>query len=124
VVWTPVAWTPDAWTPDAWTPDVRPTSWTDVRTADADRATNGVAGVRTSWTATTTATAGWVAQTSLGLQRLRRSATHDGSVVTTPAAAVAGQLRSTARHEAAPRRTALVCWIWMVREEGNGTTER
>jgi hypothetical protein len=23
----------------------------------------------------------------------------------------------------APRRTAVVCWIWMVREEGNGTTE-
>jgi len=23
-----------------------------------------------------------------------------------------------------PRRTALVCWIWMVRGEGNGTTER
>ena len=26
--------------------------------------------------------------------------------------------------QAAPRRTAVVCWIWMVREEGNGTTER
>jgi hypothetical protein len=24
----------------------------------------------------------------------------------------------------APRRTAVVCWIWMVREEGNGTKER
>jgi hypothetical protein len=24
----------------------------------------------------------------------------------------------------APWRTALVCWIWMVRGEGNGTTER
>jgi hypothetical protein len=26
--------------------------------------------------------------------------------------------------QAAPRRTAVVCWIWMVRVEGNGTTER
>jgi hypothetical protein len=60
----------------------------------------------------------------LGLQRLRRSATDDGSAVTTPAAAVTGQLRSTARHEAAPRRTAVVCWSWRVRGEGNGTTER
>jgi hypothetical protein len=25
--------------------------------------------------------------------------------------------------QAAPRRTAVVCWIWMVREEGNGATE-
>jgi hypothetical protein len=73
--------------------DGRPSAW---RTEDADRATNGVAGVRTSWTATTAA-AGWAAQTSLGLQRLRRSAADDGSAVTTPAAAVTGQLRSTAR---------------------------
>jgi hypothetical protein len=48
------------------------------RTADADTATSGVAGVRTSWTATT-ATASGAAQTWLGLQRLRRSATYDGS---------------------------------------------
>jgi hypothetical protein len=49
---TPVC--PDTWiTPVAWTLDVRATRWTDVRTAD--RATNGVAGVRTSSTATTTA---------------------------------------------------------------------
>jgi hypothetical protein len=26
--------------------------------------------------------------------------------------------------QAAPRRTAVVCWIWMVREEGNETKER
>jgi hypothetical protein len=26
--------------------------------------------------------------------------------------------------QAAPRRTALVCWIWMVRAEDNGTKER
>jgi hypothetical protein len=70
--------------------------------SDADSATNGVAGVRTSWMATTTATADGAAQTWLGLQRLRRSATHDGSGVATPAAAVPGQLRSTTRHEAAP----------------------
>jgi hypothetical protein len=68
-------------------------------------------------------------QPSLGLQRLRRSATHGGSAVTTPAgaaltAAATEQLLSTARHEAAPRRTALVCWSWRVRGEGNGTTER
>jgi hypothetical protein len=42
------------------------------------------------------------------LQRLRRWAIHDGSAVTTPAAAVTGQLRGTARHEAAPRRIALL----------------
>jgi hypothetical protein len=74
--------------------DGRRSAW---RTADADRATDGVAGVRTSWTATTTATADGAAQTWLGLQRLRRSATYDGSGVTTPAAAVTRQLRSTAQ---------------------------
>jgi hypothetical protein len=121
---------PVAWTPVAWTPDVRPTSgrtsaW---RTADADRATSGVSGVRTAPTATATATAGWLAQIPLGLPHLWRSATPDSSAVTTPAStplttAATEQLRSTARHEAAPRRTAVVCWIWMVRGEGNGTTE-
>jgi hypothetical protein len=99
----------------------RTSAW---RTADADRATNGVAGVRTPSAATTIATAGWAAQTSLGLQRLRCSAADDRSAYDTPAAAVPGQLRSTARHEAAPRRTAVVCWSWRVRGEGNGTTER
>jgi hypothetical protein len=56
---TPVVWTPVAWTADAWTPgcppdqlDGRPSA---RRTADADSATNGVTGVKTSWTATTTA---------------------------------------------------------------------
>jgi hypothetical protein len=29
--------TPVAWTPVAWTPDLRPTSWTDARTADSGR---------------------------------------------------------------------------------------
>jgi hypothetical protein len=83
--------------------DGRMSAW---RTADS--ATDGVAGVRTSWAATTAAAAGWAAQTSLGLQRLRRSATDDGCAVTTPAAVMTGQLRSTARHEAAPRRTAVL----------------
>jgi hypothetical protein len=43
---------PDAWTPDAWTPDVR-------STGDADRATTGPAGVRTSSRPVTTR---WVAR--------------------------------------------------------------
>lgn len=122
---------PVAWTPVAWTPDVRPTSGRTSarRTADADRATSGVSGVRTAPTATATATAGWLAQIPLGLPHLWRSATPDSSAVTTHAStplttAATEQLRSTARHEAAPRRTAVVCWIWMVRGEGNGTTER
>jgi hypothetical protein len=75
---TPVAWTPLAL--DTGRPpdrlDGRLSAW---RTEDADSATNSVAGVRTFSTAPTTATAGCAAQTSLGLQRLRRSATHDGS---------------------------------------------
>jgi hypothetical protein len=52
-------------------------------------------------------------------------ATHNGRGDDTCAAALvaAEQLRSTAL-DAAPRRTAVVCWIWMVRGEGNGTTER
>jgi hypothetical protein len=33
------------------------------------------------------------------------------------------QLLGRSIGQAAPRRIALVCWIWMVREEGNGTTE-
>jgi len=87
----------------------RPVGRTSVRMADSGRgpATTAVAGVRTSWTATT-ATAGWAARTSLGLQCLRRWSIHDGSAVTTPAAAVTKQLRGTARHEAAPRRIAVL----------------
>jgi hypothetical protein len=49
--WTPDGWTPDAWTLDAWTLEVRSTGWTDVLTAgpdEADRATTGLAAVRTS----------------------------------------------------------------------------
>jgi hypothetical protein len=90
------------------------------RTADADSATNGVASVKTSWTATTTAMPAGRPQPGSGCGvcgacspcRLR---------VPTPAAAVPGQPRSTARHEAAPRRTAVMCWSWRVRGEGNGT---
>jgi hypothetical protein len=48
----------------------------------------------------------------------------DGTCTAALTAAATGQLPSTARHEAAPRRTALVCWSWRVRGEGNGTTER
>jgi hypothetical protein len=76
---------PVAWTPDAWTPDVRPTSWTDVRTADRGR---GQRDERRGWRPDILdgqddgdRRLGY--QTSLGLQRLRRSATHDGSAVTT-----------------------------------------
>jgi hypothetical protein len=102
------------------------------RTENADRATNGVAGVRTSSTATTTATAGWTAQTSLELPRLRRSATDDGSAVTTPAAAVTGQHclawnRASAHcsrvfgvggyeERATGRRKAEVCGVRLVRK--------
>jgi hypothetical protein len=47
-------------------PDQLDGRWSAWRTADADRATNGVAGVRTSWTATTTATADGAAQPGSG----------------------------------------------------------
>jgi hypothetical protein len=50
------------------------------RTADADRATNGVADVRTPWTATTTATAGRTAQPSLGLMTGRSFGGHTEGV--------------------------------------------
>ena len=64
----PVVWTPDVWTPDVWTPDVRLTTGRTParRTEDADRATTGVAGVRTASTATATATAGWAPKPRLG----------------------------------------------------------
>jgi len=113
------------WSP--WTPDIRPTSWTDVRPHGGQRTRTQQ---RTAWPASghpgrprRRRPPAERRKASLGLQRLRRSAPHDGSAVPTLAAAVIGQLRSTARHDAAPWRTALVCWIWMVRGEGNGTTE-
>jgi len=40
------------------------------------------------------------------------------------AAAATVSCRWDAAVPLAPWRTALVCWIWMVRGEGNGTTER
>src|SRR5215207_4317785 len=92
---------------------------------EADRATTGPAGVRTSRdrrhplggpTAPGSRRLG-----ALGHPRLLRG---DGTCAAALTAAATGQLPSPARHEAAPRRTALVCWIWMVRGEGNGTTER
>jgi len=53
---------------DVWTPDVRLTTGRTParRTEDADRATTGVAGVRTASTATATATAGWAPKPRLG----------------------------------------------------------
>jgi hypothetical protein len=50
----------------------------------------------------------------LGLQRLRRSATHGGDALTAPASAAltataTGQLRNTARYEAAPLGALLSC---------------
>jgi hypothetical protein len=48
----------------------------------------------------------------------------DGTCAAALTSAAIGRLPSTAQHEAAPRRTAVVCWSWRVRGEGNGTTER
>jgi hypothetical protein len=119
---------PDAWTPDAWTLDVRSTGWTDIPTAgldEADRATTGLAGVRTSSRPATPAGRPDLARVRapgvLGHPGRLRG---DGTCATALTATATGQLPSTARHQAAPRRTALVCWIWMVRGEGNGTKER
>ena len=70
---------PDAWTPDAWTPDVRLTDWTRTsaqRTEHADRATTGVAGVRTS---SRPATNRWAARPRPGRSVWWRSASHNGS---------------------------------------------
>jgi hypothetical protein len=93
--------TPVAWTLDAWTSDVRPTRWTDVCPHGGQRMRTER---RTAWPVSghperpprRRPPAGGA--TSLGSQRPRHSATDDGSAVTTPAAAVTGQLRSTARH--------------------------
>jgi hypothetical protein len=83
--WTPDGWTPDAWTLDAWTLDVRSTGWTDVLTAgpdEADRATTGLASVRTSSRPGDHPPGG---PTPSGSRRPGRSATQDGSAVTAPA---------------------------------------
>jgi hypothetical protein len=95
-------------------------------TGDADRATTGLAGVRTS---SRPATTRWAAQASPGSRRLGALGhpgrlRGDGTYAAALTAAATGQLPSTARHEAAARRTAVVCWSWMLRGEGNGTTER
>jgi hypothetical protein len=62
--------------------------------------------------------------TAPGGARPPRTAPRDGTCAAALTAAATGQLPSTTRHEAAPRRTALVRWDWRVRGEGNGTTER
>ena len=66
---------PVGWTPVAWTPDVRPTigRTSARRTADADRATNGVSGVRASRRSRRRRPPAGLAQPLLGLPRLRRS---------------------------------------------------
>jgi hypothetical protein len=80
------------------------------RTEDADRATTGVAGVRTCWRPATTRwaanLAGAAASGPLGHPLRLRGDTTCAAALT---AAATEQLRSTAQHEAAPRRTALVC---------------
>ena len=97
----------------------RPVGRTSVRMADSGREQSDERRGRRPdiLDGTTTATAGWAAKARSGCRVCGARQPHN-------AAAVTGQLRSTTRHEAAPRRTAVVCWIWMVREEGNGTTER
>jgi hypothetical protein len=126
---TPGHWTPDAWTshaadtgrshrtPDTWTPRMQtgrprhgrdPDSW-------APTTSRRPAGRRTVFL--------WgAAHAALGH--------HDGSAVRRPASArdclphCQAAARSLCQRQAAPRRTALVCWIWIVRVEGNGTKER
>jgi hypothetical protein len=127
--WTPDGWTPDAWTLDAWTLDIRSTGWTDVLTAGpdkADGATTGLADVRTSSRPGDHPPGGPTPPGSrrpgaLGHPGWLRG---DGTCAAALTAVATGQLPRTARHEAAPRRAAVVCWSWMVRGEGNGTTER
>jgi hypothetical protein len=110
---------PDTWTPDAWTLDVRSTGGRTFPTAgpdEADRATTGLAGVRTPSRPATTRRAvrprPVTAPGALDPGRLRGDGT----------CAAAGRRRhwtaaSTARHEAAPRRTALVLELDGTRRE-------
>ena len=101
---------PDAWTPDAWTPDVRSTGWTDIpRWTGRGGQGNDRPGRRPDTLATGDHPPG--RPTSPGHGARGRS-TQDGSAVMAPAPRPDRRRHwtaaSTARHEAAPRRTALV----------------
>jgi len=129
--WTPGHWTPDAWTSHARTLDAHtghrtPDTWT--LTEDADRVTKarqafGHLGHHDEPTACWTPNRVPVGGSAWGLGH------HNGSAVRRPASArdcrphYQQLLGRSANGQAAPRRTALVCWIWMVRVEGNGTKE-
>jgi hypothetical protein len=85
---------PGHWTPDAWTLDVRSTGWTDIprRTGRGGQGDD-----RPGRRPDILATGGHPG-------RLRG----DGTCATALTATAPGQLPSTARHQAAPRRTALL----------------
>jgi hypothetical protein len=106
----PDACTLDAWTPDAWTPDVRSTGWTDVPTTgsdEADRATTGLAGVRTSSRPATTAGRPDLARvTAPGSARPPRLLRGDGTCAAALTAAATGQPPSAA--DMRPRPGALL----------------
>jgi hypothetical protein len=100
------------WTPDAWTLDVRSTGWTDVPTTGPGMRT----GQRPAWPASghlATGDTRWAARPRPRSRRLGalghpRRLRGDGTRAAALTAAATGQLPSTARHEAAPRRTALL----------------
>jgi hypothetical protein len=102
---------PDAWTPDAWTPDVRSTGWTDIprRTGRGGQGNNrpGPASGHPRDRrppARRPDLPGSRRPGALGHPgRLRGDGTCAAALT-----AVTGQLPSTARHEAAPRRTAVL----------------
>jgi hypothetical protein len=133
-------WTPNAGHLDAQTPapdsghrsggQARVDTGRSHRTLDAGRGRGhgdeGTAGIRTSWATTPSGRALgrptvflWTAPAALG--------DHDGSAVGPPASArlprTTRQLLGRSAGQAAPRRIAVVCWIRMVRVEGNGTKE-
>src|SRR5829696_8119679 len=116
---TPEPVRPDTWrprtpghrTPDTWMLDVRSTGWTDIprRTGRADRATPGLAGVRTS----SDRRHPLGGPTSSGSRRLGALGhpgrlRGDGTRAAALTTAATGQLPSTAWHQAAPRRTAVL----------------
>jgi hypothetical protein len=109
--WTPDAWTPDAWTPDAWTLDVRSTGWTDIarRTGRGgqgnDRPGRRPDSSRPASTPGRPDLARVAAPGALGHPGWLRG---DGTCAAALTAAAPGQLPSTARHQAAPRRSALL----------------